>query len=97
SGHRTVRSLETLLVVGLRASFLFGWRRRGLPEGWGVGPVDQGFGAFGRQGFPPIDRALNIVFPHLARQFVEKFDAVAVRIVDIDAMRHAMVDAPIEL
>src|SRR5439155_7297550 len=73
-------------------STLFGgsWGGRGLPEGRAVGAVDESFGALRRQVFEIVDRALDIVFPHLARQFVEEFDAVAVRVVDIDAVRHAM-------
>src|SRR5437588_3115079 len=76
-------------------STLFGGRGGGclLPEDRGVGAVDEGFRALGWQVFEIVDCALDIVFPHLARQFVEEFDAVAVRVVDIDAVRHAMVDA----
>src|SRR5258708_6409810 len=49
-----------------------------LPEGRAVGAVDQGFPAFGRQVLQVIDHALDIVFPHLARQFVEELDLVPV-------------------
>src|SRR5206468_5549150 len=67
-----------------------------LAEARGVGAVDQGFGTLARQVFEPIDTGVDIVFPHLARHLVEELDAVAVRVVDVDAVRHAMVDAPIE-
>src|SRR5215472_8313309 len=62
-----------------------------------VDAVDQRFRALGRQGFSPIDRAVDVVLPHLARQLVKELDAVTVRVVDVDAVRHAVVDAPIEL
>src|SRR5205085_6024203 len=68
-----------------------------LPKAWRVGAVEKRFRSFGRQVFEIVDRALDVVFPHLARQFVQKLDPVAIGVVDVDAVRYAMVDAPIEL
>src|SRR5215472_13650395 len=38
--------------------------------------VDQRGFTFGRQVLGPVERGVDIVFPHLARQLVEQFDAV---------------------
>src|SRR5262249_41717508 len=43
------------------------------------------------------DRALDVVAPHFARQFVEHLDAVAVGVDDVEAVRHAVIDAALEL
>ena len=67
------------------------------PKARAVGAVDQRFGTLARQVLEPVDRAVDVVFPHLARQFVEELDAVAVRVVDVDAVRHAVIDPPVEL
>src|SRR3984893_1257158 len=66
-------------------------------EARGVGAVDQGLGTLARQVFEPVDTGVDVVFPHPARHLVEELDAVAVRVVDVDAVGHAMVDAPVEL
>src|SRR6266446_3741132 len=66
-------------------------------EARGVGAVDQGLGTLARQVFEPVDTGVDVVFPHLARHLVKELDAVAVRVVDVDAVGHAMVDAPVEL
>src|SRR6516225_11070132 len=68
---------------------LFRRSRRGFlsAEARGVGAVDQGFGTFGRQVFEPVDTGVDVVFPHLARHLVEKLDAIAIRVIDIDAVR----------
>src|SRR6185437_7709248 len=41
----------------------------------------------------PVQSRIDISFPQLARQFIEEFDFVAIGITDIEAARHAMVDA----
>src|ERR1700730_11524002 len=66
-------------------------------EARGVGAVNQGLGTLARQVFEPVDAGVDVVFPHLARHLVEELDAVAVRVVDVDAVGHAMVDAPVAL
>src|SRR6202022_3676449 len=66
-------------------------------EARGVGAVDQRLGTLARQVFEPVDTGVDVVFPHLARHLVEELDAVAVRVVDVDAVGHAMVDPPVEL
>src|ERR1700741_3195221 len=59
--------------------------------------VNEGLVAFGRHGLGVVDGALDVVAPDLARQFVQHLDAVAVRIDDVEAVRHAVVDAALEL
>ena len=58
--------------------------------------VDKGLVAFGRHRLGVVDRALDVVAPHLARQFGEHLDAVAVGIDNVEAVRHAVVDAALE-
>src|SRR4029077_10439972 len=92
------RSLSPLARgEGLRGLFGRGDGRFLAAEARGVGAVDQGLGTLARQVFEPVDTGVDVVFPHLARHLVEELDAVAVRIVDVDAVGHAMVDAPVEL
>jgi hypothetical protein len=43
-----------------------------------------------------IERRLDVALPDLARQFIQQFDAVAVRIADIQAVRHPMLHPPVE-
>src|SRR5262249_10281585 len=62
-----------------------------------IGAVDQRLGTLGRQVFEPVDARVDVIFPHLARQLVQELDAIAVGVVDVDAVRHAVVDAPVEL
>src|SRR6266404_73553 len=83
--------------AGLRGLFGRGDGRLLPAEARGVGAVDQGLGSLARQVFEPVDTGVDVVFPHLARHLVEELDAVAVRVVDVDAVGHAMVDAPVEL
>src|SRR5689334_13987613 len=62
-------------------------RRRGLfspAEARRVGAVEERVGALGGQVFEPVDRAVDVVLPHLARHFVKELDTVAVRVVDVD-------------
>src|ERR1700737_726594 len=82
---------------GLRGLFGRGDGRLLPAEARGVGAVDQGLGTLARQVFEPVDTGVDVVFPHLARHFVEELDAVAVRVVDVDAVGHTMVDPPVEL
>src|SRR6266436_2195474 len=82
---------------GLRGLFGRGDGRLLPAEARGVGAVDQGLGTLARQVFEPVDPGVDVVFPHLARHLVEELDAVAVRVVDVDAVRHAMIDPPVEL
>src|SRR6516162_4558300 len=62
-----------------------------------VGVVDKSLVALGRHRLGVVDRALDIVAPYLARQFVEHLDAVTVGIDDVEAVRHAVVDPALEL
>ncbi len=62
-----------------------------------VGVIGEGLVAFRRQSLGIIERALNVVAPHLARQFVQHLDAVAVRVADIEAVGHAVIDPAMEL
>src|SRR6266481_8008358 len=71
---------------GLRGLFGRGDGRLLPAEARGVGAVDQGLGALGRQGLAPVDGAVDVVLPHRAWQLVEKLDAVAVGVVDVDAV-----------
>src|SRR5258706_6493507 len=59
--------------------------------------VDQRLGTFGRPLLGIVQGGIDIVLPILPRQFVEQLDAVAVRIVDVDAVGHAVIDLPAEL
>jgi len=74
-----------------------GGGRFALSEARRVGAVDERLGALGRQVLGPVDPGVDVVFPHLARHLVEEFDAVAVRVVDVDAVGDAVVDPPVEL
>ena len=47
--------------------------------------------------FGEVQRGVDVAFPHFARQFVQQLDAVAVRIVDVEAVGHAVLDAAVEL
>src|SRR5215469_18284140 len=58
--------------------------------------VDQRGFAFGRQVLGPVERSVDVVFPHLAPQFVEQLDTVAVGVANIDAARHAVIDPAFE-
>src|SRR3984893_3625737 len=82
---------------GLRGLFGRGDGRLLPAEARGVGAVDERLGTLARQVFEPVDTGVDVVFPHLARHLVEELDAVAIRVVDVDAVGHAMVDAPVEL
>src|ERR1700730_6242995 len=82
---------------GLRGLFGRGDGRLLPAEARGVGAVDERLGTLARQVFEPVDPGVDVVFPHLARHLVEELDPVAVRVVDVDAVGHAMVDAPVEL
>src|SRR5205814_7609464 len=75
---------------------LFGRLIRGA-EHRVVRVVDKGLVAFGRHRLGVVDGALDIVAPHLARQFVEDLDAVAVGVDDVEAVRHAVIGAALEL
>ena len=55
------------------------------------------FLALGRQGLEVVDPGIDVALPHLARQFVKQLDAVAVRVVDVDAVGHAVIDPHVEL
>src|SRR5262249_7401868 len=52
--------------------------------------------ALGRQYLEVVEPGIDIAFPHLPRQFVEQLHAVAIGIADVDAVGHAVVDAPME-
>src|SRR5258706_448534 len=82
---------ETAVVRLLRR-----WRFR-RSEMLVVGVIGEGLVAFRRQSLGIIERALNVLAPHLARQFVQHLDAVAVRVADIEAVGHAVIDAAMEL
>src|SRR5712671_3933854 len=82
---------------GLRGLFGRGDGRLLPAEARGVGAVDERLGTLARQVLEPVDTGVDVVFPQLARHLVEELDAVAVRVVDVDAVGHAMVDAPVEL
>src|ERR1700730_5493522 len=82
---------------GLRGLLGRGDRRLLPAEARGVGAVDRRLGTLARQVFEPVDTGVDVVFPHFARHLVEELDAVAVRVVDVDAVGHAMVDAPVAL
>src|ERR1700730_4441253 len=82
---------------GLRGLFGRGDGRLLPAEARGVGAVDERLGTLARQVFEPVDPGVDVVFPHLARHLIEELDTVAVRVVDVDAVGHAMVDAPVEL
>src|SRR5216684_4436074 len=79
-----------------------GWwlLRRGclrLAEFRVVGVVDKGFVAFGRHRLGVVERALDVLAPYLARQFVQHLDAVAVGVADVEAVGHAVIDPAVEL
>src|SRR4051794_25625038 len=64
--------------------------RRRLAEGrHAFDAILEGFGTFRRQGLGPIEGAVDVAFPDLARQVVDELDAVAVGVVDVEAMGHA--------
>src|SRR5262249_5379496 len=65
-------------------------------EGWHLGAVREGLDALGRQLLGVIQRRVDIALPDLTRQLVEQLDAVAVGIVDVEAVGHTMVDTAIE-
>src|SRR5947208_7658299 len=62
-----------------------------------IGVVDKGLLAFGRQLLGVAESTLYVLAPNLARQLVEDLDAVAVGVADIEAVRHAVIDAAVEL
>src|SRR6516162_7657795 len=59
--------------------------------------VDKGLVAFGRQLLGMAEGALDIVAPDLARQLVKDLDAIAVRVADVEAVGHAVIDAAVKL
>src|SRR5206468_8772399 len=69
----------------------------GSPEFRVIRVVDKGFVAFGRQLLGMAEGTLDVLAPDLARQLVEDLDAVAVGVADIEAVRHAVIDAAVEL
>src|SRR5262249_3347637 len=64
---------------------------RGLAEARVLGTVGQGGVAVRRDPLGVVLRALDVVLPDLARQLVEDLDPVAVGILDVHAVRHAVV------
>lgn len=52
--------------------------------------------SFGRYCDVVIQRGVDVALPDLARQFIQNLDTVAVWVADIGAMRHAVLDAPLE-
>jgi len=58
--------------------------------------VDQGCLTLSGKTFGIVQRGVDVTFPHLARQLVQHLNAVAIRVVNVDAVRHTVVDAPVE-
>src|SRR5579863_3450849 len=59
-------------------------------------PSPHALSALGRQLNVRIERRVDIALPNLARQFVKQLNAVAVGVVDIEALRRAVIDAALE-
>src|SRR6516165_8458550 len=62
-----------------------------------IGIVDKSLVAFGGQLLGMAEGALDIVAPDLARQLVKNLDAIAVRVADVEAVGHAVIDAAVKL
>ena len=49
------------------------------------------------EGARPVKGSVDVALPDLTRQLVQHLNAVAVRIGDVDAVCHAVIDAAVEL
>src|SRR5712672_338545 len=83
-----------------RSSIGAGWAHSNLGSGNAelrhIDLVDKRFGTFGWPLLRIVQRSIDIVLPSFPRQFVEQLHAIAVRIVDVDAVGHAVIDLPAE-
>src|SRR5215471_3704173 len=72
-------------------------RRCGLAEGrYTLSAVLKSLRTFGGEVFHVVQRALNIVLPDVLGQVVHELDAIAVGIVDVEAVGHAVLDPAVE-
>src|SRR5258708_25961820 len=78
------------------SSRLLRGRRLGRAEMRVVGVVDERFVTFGRQVIGEIERALDVAAPGFPGCFVHHLDAVPVRVADIEAVGHGVVDPAVE-
>src|SRR5437764_12719977 len=94
--RRTHDKIAARLYPAFKGRLLRGGRR-GPAEMRVMRVVGEGRLALGRQILDEIERALDVVAPDLARQFVQDLDPVAVGITDIEAVGHAVIDPAVEL
>src|ERR1700730_10250923 len=89
-------ALESLARRPLCPSGPAGHGRRLFPENGVVRPVHQRRLPLDGKLLRVVLGAVDVVLPHLARQLVQDLDAVPIRIGDVHAMGHAVVDAPMK-